>query len=148
MSVVYNSCSGTPTFNSNNTGKLYIESFKFIGVLNDDFLTAKTSTQSGTNGVYENHTTLTPIAEQVRGSVVNIEARSAGTFTVNGLVGWGYWMAWVDWNRDGAFDDATERVYALQGYLTKSVTFGFVITNDKPLGDYRIRIATIPSSCS
>jgi hypothetical protein len=132
-----------PTFASSNTGKLYIESFKFIGVLNDDFLTAKTSTQSGTNGVYENWTTLTPIAEQVRGSVVNIEARSAGTFTANGLVGWGYWMAWVDWNRDGLFDDATERVYALQDYLTKSVTFGFVITPDKPLGDYRIRIATM-----
>ena len=132
-----------PTFASSNTGKLYIESFKFIGVLNDDFLTANTSTQSGTNGVYENWTTLTPIAEQVRGSVVNIEARSAGTFTANGLVGWGYWMAWVDWNRDGLFDDATERVYALQDYLTKSVTFGFVITPDKPLGDYRIRIATM-----
>ena len=132
-----------PTFASSNTGKLYIESFKFIGVLNDDFLTAKTSTQSGPNGVYENWTTLTPIAEQVRGSVVNIEAISDGTFTVNGLVGWGYWMAWVDWNRDGLFDDATERVYALQDYLTKSVTFGFVITPDKPLGDYRIRIATM-----
>lgn len=145
LSVVYNSCSGTPTFNSNNTGKLYIESFKFIGVLNDDFLTAKTSTQSGTNGVYEDYTTtLSPIAEQVRGSVVNIEAVSNGTFISSpGIVGWGYWMAWVDWNRDGTFDDATERVYALQDYFTKSVTFGFVITNDKPLGDYRIRIATM-----
>lgn len=144
LSIVYNSCSGTPTFNSNNTGKLYIESFKFIGVLNDDFQTANVSTQSGANGEYENFTTLTPIAEQVRGSVVNIEAICDGTFSSStGIVGWGYWMAWVDWNRDGTFDDATERVYALQGYLTKSVTFGFVITADKPLGDYRIRIATM-----
>ena len=144
-SVSYTTDYCTPTFASSNKGKLYINSFKFIGVLNDDLQEANVSTQSGTNNdTYQNFTGVTPIAEQVRGSVVNIEAISDGTFTSSpGIVGWGYWMAWVDWNRDGLFDDATERVYALQDYLTKSVTFGFVITNDKPLGDYRIRIATM-----
>lgn len=139
-----------PTFNTNNIGKIYIRSFKYIGVLNDDFLTANISTQSGANGAYQDFTGLTPKAEQVRGSVVNVESICTGSISSGGTIGWGYWMAWVDWNRDGVFS-SSEVVYSLQNYSTGSVTFGFIIPSNQALGDYRVRIAVMSakttSSC-
>lgn len=149
-SVTFSTDYCAPTFNTSNTGKLYIRSFKYIGVLNDDFLTANVSTQSGTNGAYQDFTNLTPKAEQVRGSVVNIESICTGTVSSGSTVGWGYWMAWVDWNHDGVFS-SSEVVYTLQNYSTGSVTFGFIIPANQALGDYRIRIsvtsAKTTSSC-
>lgn len=47
--------------------------------------------------------------------------------------------AWVDWNKDGDFDDAGETVYDSNiGIL--STTFGYIIPTTISPGDYRIRI--------
>ncbi|GGP06581.1 hypothetical protein GCM10010992_27150 [Cloacibacterium rupense] len=146
FTTVINYC--TPVFKASNIGKLYISSFKFIGVLNDTFLfppnpnNANISTQTGTNGDYENYTSLVPVAEQAQGSVVNVEAVCGGNIR-SPLAAAGRWVAWVDWNRDGTFT-ASEVVYRVPSpYLTDAVTFGFPIPTNQTPGLYRLRLAVI-----
>ncbi|WP_229663461.1 immunoglobulin domain-containing protein, partial [Cloacibacterium rupense] len=138
-----------PTFVASNTGKLFIKSFRFVGVLNDELLytpnVANLSTQSGANGAYQDFTALNPVATQSQGSIVNLEAISGGNIVTPAK---GRWVAWVDWNRDGDFS-SSELVYLMDaGYRTESVTFGFPIPNNLPLGDYRLRIAVVNNTAA
>lgn len=48
--------------------------------------------------------------------------------------------AWVDWNNDGSFNDATENVYNCNGTLSIATSFGFVIPGATAVGNYRLRI--------
>lgn len=128
-------CSGNPSV-TGTKNQLYINSFQFVGVLNST--PANTSGFSSTG--YENYTGITP-AQQPQGSVINI---SASRGTSNGSNG--YWKAWVDWNNDGDFDFSSEEVYSLLDYATPSLTFGFIIPANQPVGNYRLRIATTNSS--
>jgi hypothetical protein len=48
--------------------------------------------------------------------------------------------AWVDWNNNGTFDDATETVYNSSGILSIATSFGFVIPGATPIGNYRLRV--------
>ena len=139
----------SPTFASSNTGKLYISSFRYLGVLNDIYLfdtlnnNKNITTQSGTNGNYQDFTGVTPIAEQVQGSVINIEAVAGGSIRTPAA---GRWVAWVDWNKNGYFD-STENVYEIKApYLTDAITFGFPIPSNQNPGIYRLRIAVIQSA--
>ena len=115
---------------SSNPSSLYIREFQFVGVLNNP--PAKTSTYS--TG-YEDWTSFTPIAQQPQNTAMNITAKT------NGTTG-GSWKAWVDWNRDGDFNDTGEEVYNMVSFVTPSVTFGFVIPATAPVGLYRLRIGT------
>lgn len=124
----------TPTTSS--PGKTYIKSFKFVGTLNDPPLSANVT---GGNG-YANYTTLTPIAQQPDGKVMNIEAISDGTIKLGNSYGNGNWKAYVDWNGDGDFVDAGEQVYSLTTFVTNALTFGFVIPAGQTPGKYRFRI--------
>jgi len=128
-------CSGNPSVTGTKS-QLYINSFQFVGVLNNT--PANTSGYSSTG--YENYTGITP-AQQPQGSVINI---SASRGTSNGSNG--YWKAWVDWNNDGDFDFSSEEVYSLLDYTTPSLTFGFIIPSNQPVGNYKLRIATTNSS--
>lgn len=129
----------TPTYctpTTSSPGKTYIKSFKFVGTLNDPALSANVTGASG----YANYTTLTPIAQQPDGKVMNIEAISDGTIKVGTSFGNGNWKAYVDWNGDGDFVDAGEEVYSLTGFVTNALTFGFVIPAGQAPGKYRFRI--------
>ena len=118
---------------SSNPSSLYIREFQFVGVLNNP--PAKTSTYS--TG-YEDWTSFTPIAQQPQNAAMNITAKT------NGTTG-GSWKAWVDWNRDGDFNDAGEEIYKMIGWTTPSITFGFIIP-PTALGVYRLRIGTKSSA--
>ena len=48
--------------------------------------------------------------------------------------------AWIDWNADGSFDNATELVYDSVDVAALTTTFGFVIPIGTAPGDYTIRI--------
>lgn len=120
---------------SSNPSSLYIREFQFVGVLNNP--PAKTSTYS--TG-YEDWTSFTPIAQQPQNTAMNITAKT------NGTTG-GSWKAWVDWNRDGDFNDTGEEVYKMTTFTTPAVTFGFIIPSTV-LGNYRLRIATSSTSKS
>ena len=134
----------TPNFNNTDKGRLYINSFQFIGVLNNP-----PANPSGFASGYQDFTSFTPIAEQPQGTAVNVIAYRGTNGTTNGT-----WKAWVDWNKDGDFTDTGEEVYNMITFTTSSVTFGFVIPAGQAIGNYRLRIGTFSagnnnfSSCS
>lgn len=124
--------------------KLYIEKFKYVGVLNDvPVENIQTSLIPYSNG-YQDYTSLPIVAEQVQGSVVNVDVVCGGTITSPAK---GRWLAWVDWNKDGVFS-TSEEVYKMGGYKTESVTFGFIISPTRNPGDYKLRIAVINDNSS
>ena len=110
---------------------LYINSLAFVGALTDPPVNTSTFNATG----FQNFTTLPVKAIQAQGEGINIVARSNGTVHVRGT-----WKAWVDWNKNGTFQPATEEVYNIQGFAGADATFGFVIPPTTPPGDYRIRI--------
>lgn len=110
---------------------LYITNVAFVGTLNDPPVNVSTFNTTG----FQNFTTLPIKAIQAQGEGINIVAG------VDGAVhGRGTWKAWVDWNKNGTFQTATEEVYNIQGFAGADATFGFVIPASTPPGDYRIRI--------
>ncbi|MDN3606539.1 GEVED domain-containing protein [Kaistella yonginensis] len=113
---------------------LFINSFQFVGTLND--AGGPNLSGAGTSG-YSNFTGLAHIVRQPQGSVLNIVAKAIKADLSPTP---GYWKAWVDYNRDGDFADAGEEVYRLMAYTTESLTFGFVIPPTTPVGMYRFRI--------
>lgn len=123
--------------------KLYIEKFKYVGVLNDvPVENIQTSLTPYSNG-YQDYTSLPIVAEQVQGSVVNVDVVCGGNITTPAK---GRWIAWVDWNKDGVFS-TSEEVYRMgQPYTTESITFGFIIYPNQTPGDYKLRIAVLANT--
>lgn len=115
---------------SNNVNTRYINDVEFIGTLND--ITNNGNGSSSTSNGYSDYTGLTNCI-QAQGEGVNIYVGSNS--------GRGHFKAWVDWNKDGIFNnDASEIVYDSAGIATSTTTFGFVIPAGQQIGDYRIRI--------
>ncbi|WP_375238373.1 GEVED domain-containing protein, partial [Aurantibacter sp.] len=108
----------------------YINDLEFIGTLNDVSNFGNGFTGGATPG-YQDWTGLTN-SIQAQGEGINV--------FVEGEIGRGHIKAWVDWDRNGAFDFVTEEVYDSEGIATTSTTFGFVIPPAQAIGDYRIRI--------
>jgi len=87
---------------------------------------------------------LTQFVSQSPGGTVNFNTGIAGP-TVGVAI-------WVDWNNDGTFDNATERVFNTAAYVT-TCSGSFNVPALQPLGDYRMRIvmdylATSPNQCT
>lgn len=132
--AVVNFTTLTPTYCSPTSWDpdgLYINSVAFVGALTDPPVNTSTFDATG----FQNFTTLPVKAIQAQGEGINIVARSNGIVHVRGT-----WKAWVDWNKNGTFQPATEEVYNIQGFAGADATFGFVIPPTTPPGDYRIRI--------
>ncbi|KAB1155726.1 GEVED domain-containing protein [Flavobacterium luteum] len=109
----------------------YLSEVNFIGTLND---ISNFSTFSGSPLGYQDFTGLTNISRQSQGEGVNVSIQALFS---------SYTKAWVDWNKDGDFDDTLptkELVYDSGTISTGSTTFGFVIPLGQALGSYRIRI--------
>jgi len=103
---------------------------EFVGTQND----VSNNSGTGNTNAYEDFTTL-PHAVQEQGEAVNLNVFSGTAST--------YWKAWVDWNRDGTFQDPGEMVYTSGvTQFTFSTTFGFQIPLAQAPGSYRIRIRT------
>lgn len=124
----------TPNFTNTDKPRLYINSFQFVGVLNNTV----PNTSTWASG-YQNFTSFTPIAEQPQGTAINILASSGSSRVPRQN---GTWKAWVDWNKDGDFNDAGEEVYNMISFTTPSVTFGFIIPVGQAEGNYTLRIGT------
>ncbi|MBU2939715.1 T9SS type A sorting domain-containing protein [Lacinutrix sp. C3R15] len=110
---------------------LYINSLAFVGTLADP--AENTSTFNATG--YQDFTGLSPIAIQAQGEGVNIVANATGNYYYRGT-----WKAWVDWNKDGDFNNTNELVYDIYGQVSANVTFGFEIPAAAAAGDYTMRI--------
>lgn len=105
----------------------YIQDYDTTGTL-----TNTTNMNSGRSITgYKNFTGLTA-AVGVAGGGINIDIALRDS---RQLI-----KAWVDWNSDGLFDDATETVYNSNGILSIATSFGFVIPGATPIGNYRARM--------
>ncbi|MGV8914047.1 MAG: T9SS type A sorting domain-containing protein [Kaistella sp.] len=106
----------------------YIEDVKFMGTLNDI-----SNLNSGYSTGFQNWTAL-PKAIQAQGDGINVYYRNVSDTEDGAQV-----KAWVDWNKNGTFE-SSELIYNTQSTYTSSATFGFIIPDATPIGDYRIRI--------
>jgi GEVED domain/Ig-like domain CHU_C associated len=108
-----------------STAKTYfINSFKTVGNLTN----VDNSNTGYTNVGYTDYTSL-PTTTQIAGGGINVK------FSTNFSVSF---KVWVDWDKNGVFDDATERVYDSNGFVAASSSFGFVVPTTA-LGNYRLR---------
>lgn len=122
-----------PVTTSPQNSSKYISRVAFIGTLND---TNNTSTFSAITLGYQDFTGLATKAIQAQGEGVNLIVESTG--------GRAKLKAWIDWNKDGDYDDSGEFIYG-PGSAGISSTFGFVIPSGTVPGDYRIRVRTYNS---
>lgn len=124
----------TPT--TETPSNSYITDVEFRGTLND--------VQNNKNGMgssgYQNFTTMANKTRQAAGEGMNVFVKS-NEVDVN-------WKVWVDWNRDGNFNESvynvssnpTGEIVFVSGIGAISTTFGFVIHPSTVPGDYVIRI--------
>lgn len=118
----------TPSVGVGYENLTYFTNISFVGTLND---TSNNSTFSSAPRGYQDFTGLGTISQQAQGEGVNISTQTTNR---------GYLKAWVDWNKDGDFVDAGEKVYDVGGIASYSTTFGFIIPAAQPVGNYRVRI--------
>lgn len=114
---------------SSNASINYINDVEFRGTLND-----VVNNNSGVSTGYQNFTGLSNKTRQVAGEGINVFVKSSGRDTT--------WKAWVDWNRDGTFNNTAgnSEIVFVKGTQAISTSFGFVIPSGTPPGDYVIRI--------
>ncbi|MCL9807915.1 GEVED domain-containing protein [Flavobacterium luminosum] len=111
---------------TSTSSSVYINSFQTVGNI-----TNLTNSGTGyTNSGYTDYTNL-PTTTQIPGG--GITAKYDLAYSVS-------FKAWVDWNKDGVFNDTTERVYDTGSYLGKSTSFGFVVPTTTTPGTYRMRV--------
>ena len=111
----------------------YITDVRFLGTLNDT-----QNNNNGYSGGYQDFTGLANKTMQAAGEGVNVFVQSNGVDAV--------FKAWVDWNKDGLFDNTgpvtptSELVFTSGGIRAISTTFGIVIPAGTAPGNYTIRI--------
>lgn len=118
----------TPVTTSVAIDRLYVSGVEFVGTLQD---TSNTSTTDGTPDGFQDFTGLTPLSIQAQGGPINMKLASNTR---------GFWKVWVDWNKDGDFNDSGEEVYNPAGWMFITTTFGFVVPSNTAPGNYRMRI--------
>lgn len=96
---------------------------------------------SGNDGGYGDYTSISVSAAP--SSTVNFTLNPG--FTSGGLFGSStypeYWRIWVDFNRDGDFDDAGELAFDAGGTSTSSVSGSFTVPAGASLGNTRMRVS-------
>ena len=111
----------------------YITDVRFLGTLND-----VQNNNSGFSGGYQDFTGLPNKTIQAAGEGINVFVQSNGVDSI--------FKAWVDWNKNGLFNNTgpvtatSELVYTSGGTRAISTTFGIVIPAGTAPGDYTIRI--------
>ena len=143
------------------SAETYIQKVRFLGTLNDVLNDQAAGSRYATAAPfgYQNYTTLPNKTRQAIGNGINVYVES-NSIVVNGAeTNDSSYMAWIDWNKDGDFDDPKEEVYNSNA-LVLSTTFGIIIPTDPTIipygpGDYRLRIRInkrggggAPTSCN
>ena len=118
----------TPSVGATYESLTYFSNISFVGTLND--ISNSSSYSSAPRG-YQDFSAIPDRSRQAQGEGINISTQTTNR---------GYLKAWVDWNRDGDFQDAGETVYDVGGIASYSTTFGFIIPPAQPIGNYRVRI--------
>jgi hypothetical protein len=102
------------------------------------------SHESGNDGGYADHTA--KVVTAIRGTALELELIPGHSANVFGEA----WKIWVDWNRDGTFEEPTELAF-VQAPAFGRVRGSIAIPADAPLGRTRLRIAMLwnklPNAC-
>ena len=126
---------------SSTNGGIYLSSVASIGSISDA-VNAPTGYATGGYGNYSNMT----IATQIPGGGINLDIVLSGTFSTSPppqSSSAQFIRTWVDWNKDGSFNDTNELVYTSGNVATSlNNTFGFVVPIGTIPGNYRLRIRT------
>lgn len=133
-------CRPTTTTAANS----YIADVRFLGTLKD---VENDMNGSGGSG-YQDFTNMANKTMQAAGEGVNIFVKSNNVDTS--------WKAWVDWDRNGTFNNTnyneisnpTGEVMFSTGIQAISTTFGFIIPKGIVPGDYVIRIRNYRVTCT
>lgn len=149
VSPVY--CGGVNPSSSAVNGPVYINSIRSVGTIND-----VTNGPTGFSATGYGNYSATTIATQIPSGGINIEMVLAGTYNsgppANCTNNSQFTRAWVDWNKDGDFDDAGELVFISGSEAAPVATsidniFGFVVPSSTFPGNYRLRIRTKIFQC-
>lgn len=129
---------------SSVSASVYISSLRSVGTI-ADVTNGPTGYSAGGYGNFS----ATTIATQVAGSGINLEIVVTGSYgTGMGCPSTSQFIkTWVDWNKDGDFDDAGEQVYVSGTDLAPVATaldniYGFVVPPGTFPGNYRMRVRT------
>ncbi|MFN7013534.1 MAG: GEVED domain-containing protein, partial [Bacteroidia bacterium] len=101
-----------PSVTSGRESLNYLTEVSFVGTLND---VSNYSTYSSSPLGYQDFTGLANLSRQAQGEGVNVSVQA--TYS-------SFMKAWVDWNKDGTFDNTTEIIYNSGTISTGSTTFG------------------------
>ncbi|WP_285270304.1 GEVED domain-containing protein [Kaistella rhinocerotis] len=134
--VTYTTQYCRPDMGAAQANNNYIKTVKFIGTMQD---TEQNSTFSTNPAGYQDFTGNATKSIQAQGNGVNLYVENADLGRVR---------AWVDWNRDGNFDEVSEGVYTSNNTQIISTTFGFVIPAGTSPGNYVLRVRTSNASGS
>ncbi|MEW5675008.1 GEVED domain-containing protein [Flavobacterium enshiense] len=128
---------------SSTNSSAYISSIRSVGTISD-VTNGPTTYSAGGYGNYSG----TTIATQVAGSGINLEIIVSGTYTNPPCSSTSQFIkTWVDWNKDGDFDDSGEQVYISGTDAAPVATaldniYGFVVPAGTFPGNYRMRVRT------
>jgi len=129
--VTYTTLYCRPDIGTAEAGTNYIKMVKFLGTMHD---TEQTSTFSTNPAGYQDFTGSSNKSIQAQGNGVNLYVENHALARV---------QAWVDWDKNGIFDDTPlEHVYTSGINQIISTTFGFIIPLTTTPGNYVIRIRT------
>lgn len=106
---------------------VYVYKLNILGALHDVYNTSTYVIPFG----YQDFTGKIDKAIQTQGNGFNVYMET------NQLA---FYKAWVDWDKNGFFDDVTERVYTSGGAGIISTTFGVTIDSSIAPGDYKLRV--------
>jgi hypothetical protein len=113
-----------------SAANIYISSFKIY----DGFVNSAVNTSTYNSIGYQDFSVVTPIAQIPVGHIANVLAVASGPASK------GKWSAWVDWDKDGIFDEATEVVFNSTDVPLRKCNFALSVPSGQATGDYRLRI--------
>ncbi len=90
---------------------------------------------SGSNGGYQDFTGTTIPMDQNGSYNLSLTPGHSGTLYNE------YWKVWIDYNKNGSFDDAGELVFDAGSATNAVVTGSFQVPCDAPLGNTRMRVS-------
>lgn len=131
-----------PSVPSGSENLDFIQKVSFLGTLND---VTNVSTWSTNPSGYQDFTYLPNKAIQAQNNGVNVYIEAPQET---------FFKAWVDWDKDGSFNNSNialdannnftigsgERVYNPGSSSVHTTTFGFVVPNNVAPGNYRVRV--------
>ncbi|MBP2284311.1 hypothetical protein H4V97_002629 [Flavobacterium sp. CG_23.5] len=116
---------------SSTTSTTYIDGLATTGTLQD--LVSSSSAGYNASGYDDNSSII--LGRQIPGGAINLNIDVTGPQV-------SFISVFIDWNSDGDFLDAGEKVYTTGITATNDTSFGFIVPTSQSPGNYRMRVRT------